>query len=162
MKKQMREIPIEIPGFEGRNLKVVDNGISKPIQIFIDGKKVGRKGFKFLVTDNEGKEAEIKFMMNFLFDMGKVSIRNQEFVIKSPLRWYQYLWADCPLLMIFVGGAIGGALGGGAAAANTQIFRSKMNSFLKYLTTAVISVSAVTIWIVIAIYLNRTFNSQRQ
>lgn len=153
----MREIPIEASGFEGRNLKIIDNGIFKPYDIFIGGQKVRRTKFKYIVTDNNGKEIEIKFIWNFLFDPGKVSIRNQVFVIKDPLRWYQYIWSGWPILMIFVGGAIGGSLGAAAVTINTQIFRTKLHGFLKYLVAFFISIFAFMIWLIIAMHLNRKF-----
>lgn len=154
----MREIPIELSGFEGRNLKIIDNGIFKPCDIFIDGQKVRRTRSKYIIIDNKKEEAEIKFIWNFLFDAGKVSIRNQVFVIKEPLRWYQYLWGVWPMLMIFVGGAIGGGLGAVAATINMQIFRTRLQGFSKYLVTLFIAFSAVTIWLIIAMHLSRRFS----
>jgi ABC-type sugar transport system permease subunit len=158
----MREIPIEVPGFEGRNLKVIDNDIFKPYDIHIDGQKVRRTRFKYIVTDNNGKETEIKFIWNILLDACKISIKDQVFIIKEPLHWYQYLWAGWPMVMLFVGGAIGGGLGAAATVVNTQIFRSKLHGFFKYLITLVISISAFMIWLIIAMYLNRKFTLPKQ
>lgn len=148
----MKEIPLEVPGFEARNLKVIDKGIFRPKELYIDGKKVKMQRFKYIIVDNDGKEAEVKFNFGFLIDMGStVTIKDLAFQIQKRLKWYEYLFGAWPIIMIFIGGAIGGALGAAAACFNMEIFRSKLNVFFKYLFTLIVSLLAVIIWLTLAV-----------
>ena len=59
-----------------------------------------------------------------------------------------------PVLLVFIGGAIGGALGAIGFMLNIRVFRSSMNRFLKYILTAVVTMLAIVIYIVGAIILH--------
>jgi len=52
--------------------------------------------------------------------------------------------------MVAVGGAIGGGLGGAAAAINYKVFQKTQNAVLRYVWTGLISVAAVMLYLVIA------------
>ncbi|HTR43629.1 MAG TPA: hypothetical protein VMH87_18615 [Pseudomonadales bacterium] len=69
---------------------------------------------------------------------------------KPKLTWYQYAWIGWPLIMVAVGGAIGGGLGGAAAAINYKVFQKTQNAVLRYVWTGLISVAAVMLYLVIA------------
>ena len=157
----MEEIEITVPGFEGRNFKAIDRGIFKPLEIHLDGKKIDRKNFKYIVTDNQGTDVEIKFNHGFLVDMGSaLTIKDKTIHLREPLKWYEYLFAGWPILMMFIGGAIGGGLGAAAASINIKIFRSRINIFLKYLLTFSISIIAFIIWTILAVMINQKFRPQ--
>jgi len=81
----MRKITIGVPGFEGRNLKIIDNSVFKSLQVYVDGQKVGMNKFKYTVVYNEDKKTEVKFLNYFLIDAVKVVVKNKE-----SLYWYQY------------------------------------------------------------------------
>ena len=69
---------------------------------------------------------------------------------KPKFTWYQYVWIGWPLILIILGGAIGGGLGGAAAAINYKIFQKIQHPVLRYVWTGLISVAAVMAWLVIA------------
>jgi len=55
-----------------------------------------------------------------------------------------------PLIIVCFGGAIGGALGGVAYAANVAVYRSSMPGILKLVLNPVIGFSAIGLWFAIA------------
>lgn len=69
---------------------------------------------------------------------------------KTKLTWYQYVWIGWPLILVAVGGAIGGGLGGVAAAINFKVFQKTQNPVLRYVWTGLISFAAAIIWLIIA------------
>ena len=56
-----------------------------------------------------------------------------------------------PLLLVFLGGAIGGALGGTAYAANLAIYRSNLPIVVKIILNLIIGAAAFAIWFVIGL-----------
>ena len=70
--------------------------------------------------------------------------------VKPKLLWYQQLWIGWPILLVFAGGAIGGACGGGAWAINQLVFQNTKNPVLRYLFTGLISIAAIIAYFIIA------------
>ncbi len=66
------------------------------------------------------------------------------------LKWYEYLWTALPIGLMAVGGAIGGACGGGAAAINIKLMQSQRSSALKYALTGLVSLGAVGAYYIVA------------
>ena len=54
---------------------------------------------------------------------------------KPKFTWYQYAWIGWPLILIVLGGAIGGGLGGAAAAINYKLFQKTQHPVLRYVWT---------------------------
>ncbi len=52
--------------------------------------------------------------------------------IVEKLKWYEYLIGGLPIILIFLGGAIGGLIGVVASLTNFNIFRQEGNPMLKY------------------------------
>ena len=69
---------------------------------------------------------------------------------KSNLKWYHYVWIGWPLILVVLGGAIGGGLGGAAAAINYKVFQKTQNPVLRYVWTGLISLAAVITYVVCA------------
>ena len=60
-----------------------------------------------------------------------------------------------PLILVFFGGAIGGALGGVAYAANLAVFKSNMPGALKLVLNPIIGIAAIGLWFVIVMAIAR-------
>ena len=58
-----------------------------------------------------------------------------------------------PLILVFFGGAISGALGGLAYAANLAVYKSDMPGPLKVILNPVIGILAIALWYLIALWL---------
>ena len=50
------------------------------------------------------------------------------------------MWIALPILLLFVGGALGGIVGALGLTTNARIVRSKMNGLAKFALTAAVSV----------------------
>jgi len=74
------------------------------------------------------------------------------FFLKN-LTWYEHLMAGWPLILIFAGGAIGGACGGAAYFFNTKLFNSQLSKALKYTYSFLIGIGSVILYFIIALFL---------
>ncbi len=55
-----------------------------------------------------------------------------------------------PFILAFVGGALGGGIGFFAAYSNGRVFRSNRSTAAKYILSALISIAAVIVYLIVA------------
>ncbi|MCH4246960.1 MAG: hypothetical protein LKF82_03850 [Acinetobacter populi] len=77
---------------------------------------------------------------------------------KLPMR--VHVWCGWPLILVFIGGALGGGLAGLAYILNLKVYKSELKIPIKNLLNFLIGVSAFVLWFVvhqfvIAYYFNR-------
>ena len=93
---------------------------------------------------------------SFLVDpVPAIQIGDQQVRVVRAFQWYEIAWLGLPILLVFVGGAIGAGVGFAAAIVNASIMRSDRPAVLRYLQTGGVSVLAVVAWIVLAAVLLR-------
>jgi hypothetical protein len=80
----------------------------------------------------------------------------KDFFLKN-LKWYEHLAAGWPLILMFLGGAVGGGCGGLAYALNGKIFNSKLSTHLKYIFSFLIGIGAILLYILVVIILFQLF-----
>lgn len=62
-----------------------------------------------------------------------------------------HIMCGWPLLLVAIGGAVGGGLGGAAYAINMSIYKSQMPMVAKVLLNLLVGFAAIGIWLGIAI-----------
>ncbi len=151
------EYPVNLPGFEGRQLMVKTAGFFSGPALMIDGQPApkGAKPGQVVLRRSDGTEVTAQLRtVNFVDPLPQLLIDNKPVVLAEPLKWYQWLWAGWPFALVFIGGLLGGLAGGIATMINGRIFRQELNAFAKYLLTGVISVAAVIAYFIAAIAFN--------
>ena len=144
------EIPVTYPGFEGRRLTVRTAGWFSGIQLQIDGAPVKPQKRLYLLRDNAGKEVQAKFGYNYIDPVPMLKIDGNPILLARPLTWYEYAWMGAPILLLFVGGALGALFGMWGAWTSGRIFRSDRGTAVKYLLTGAVSLAAVFGYLVLA------------
>ena len=144
---------IEAVGFEGRELFLEAAGMFAGPKFMIDGSLApkGNKRGEFLLTRNDGQEVVAKFGFNFLDTVPPILIDNKKINLIEPLKWYQWVWAGWPILLLFAGGAIGAILGIIATSINVRLFRSQIASVGQYLAVAGVSGVAAALYFVVVV-----------
>ena len=140
------DIPVQYEGFEGKRLAVRPAGWLSGPKLLVDGTPARREKGRYLVRNNTGNQVEVKLKYQ-LDPVPKIEIAGRVLELARPLRWYEYVWMCLPLLLLFIGGAVGGLCGGGGVYVNAHIFRSDRSSVAKYLLTGVVSVGAVVAYV---------------
>jgi len=146
----MRRI-VNVQGIAGR-IEVDAPGVFSGSKLFVDGHPAprGPKRGQYLLLGLDGLQQVAYFKGGFPDPMPILVVGQQRIRLAEPLTWYEWIWAGIPLILILVGGAIGGGLGALAMTLNTQVFRMKAPVPARYLISAVITVSAILIWLSIA------------
>ena len=141
------EIPIELQGFEGRGLKY-RGSIWRGGVVLLDGQRVKGRWGRYTLRDNQGREVSLRVRGNGVDPIPKIEVASKVIQLAPPLRWYEYVWAGLPLLLIHVGGALGAAIGAVALVWNAGVFRSDRTLAGKYLTTGAITLGAALAYVV--------------
>ncbi len=150
------QIPVNARGFENRGLMVdTGNFWSSPV-LMIDNMPApkGAKRGQYLLRRNDGVEATAYWSKtNFLDSVPQIVIDGETFTLAEPLKWYHWVWMGLPVMLVFVGGALGAFIGLMAVALNSRVFRSEQRGILKYVFTGIVSAVAIGIYAVAAIAL---------
>src|SRR5262249_6380991 len=143
---------INAAGFEGRQLIVQGSGLFSGAKLFLDNQPApkGAKRGIFLLRRNDGREVEAR-MQGFFDPVPNLIIDGLKIELENPLQWHQWLWMGLPMVLLFLGGGLGGLLGGLSMAINVRIFRSDIGNVGRYLATAAISGFAVLIYLALVI-----------
>lgn len=145
------DIPIDHPSFVRRRLAVRPAGLLRGVKLLHDSSEVKGKRGRFEVRDDTDKTRVVELKGRFIDPLPVLSIDGESIDLGRPLAWYEYAWLGLPIVLVTVGGALGGALGFGAAYSSARIFRSDRSGLAKYALTGLISVSAAIIFLTVAV-----------
>lgn len=142
------EYTVDAPELGNRRVSVQTPGLFSAAKLLVDGQTVPRQGQSYFVSVEDGQPpVEIK-LKNSAFDpVPIVQLSGRDIRLVPALRWYEYIWACAPLILIAIGGALGGMLGGAAAWTNLAIFRSSVSPALRYVYSALLSLTAVVLFL---------------
>jgi hypothetical protein len=153
------EFLIKPVGFENQQLIIKGPGFLMGPSLYVDGVKPnkGPKRFQYVLRRDDGFKVIAEVRPVFLDPIPKVIIDEEVISLAEPLNIFQWIWSGLPILLVFVGGMIGGFLGGSAFWFNTRIFRSKeVSEFEKYILTGAVTVIVGLGWF-IALFLLGSF-----
>ena len=142
-------------GFATRPVHLETAGVLSSPQLLQNGERVpkGPQRGTFRLRRDDGGEAVARLRPSaflFLDPVPTVEIDGVRIQVVQPFRWYELAWLALPILLIVGGGAIGGAVGFGAAAVNATVFRTKQRGPNRYLLTAGISLLAIVVYVALA------------
>lgn len=114
-----------------------------------------KKEKPFLIKTNDGAVVEA-ILKNSFPDMTLIlEIAGKKYPITRKLQWYEYIIGGLPLLLVFIGGLLGGAIGGGCTVVNYMILRGGGSQISKYLKVAGIIVACYCAYFLItSLFLN--------
>ena len=139
---------LPLPGFEDKEVTIrlsywvgpkllINNKKIKPIK-----KNIITKNREFVLTSDFGKTVYIKFKHRLLDIVPKVYIDGTEFKIARQLNVWEYIWICLPLILIFIGGALGSFIGTIALYSNSILIRKPKRVFLKYLLPGITTLAS--------------------
>lgn len=117
------EHPLQIPGFDDGSLQV-STGTWKT-DLLYRGQPVKFVKNQAELTNQAGETVTLTRKPGMTDVLPSFVLNGEVYRVRPPLPWYQVALAMLPLILIFVGGAIGGGLGGGAYALNLGILRKE-------------------------------------
>ena len=154
-------IEIKHPAFTAQRLSVETASLFGGPKLFLDGTLVKKQKGRYPVTADSGAEILVQLKFNLVDPVPTIKVGEDTLKLADSLKWYEYAWSGLPILLMFGGGALGGLVGGAATVTNGRIFRSERSSMSNYALAAVITVSAVVVYLVLAITLRLVIGSHK-
>jgi hypothetical protein len=145
------DYPVVIEGFEDHEIAVRSSPWASASTLLVDGEMAppGPRRNQYLLTRKDGTEALVKFR-NGLFDsVPQLVVDGKVMNVVPPLSWPTMIWCLLPLGLCFTPGIDGIMLGFGGSWINTRIFRTEMSTSQKYLVTALISLAAAALYLLL-------------
>jgi hypothetical protein len=142
---------VNLAGLADRKVEV-ESSVFRAPRVLVDGQPApkGPKRAQFLVRGTDGRDSVLELKTKVPDPVPQVLWAGQTIKLEESLKWYQWVWSGVPLLLLFLGGAIGGVVGGVAVTLNVRILRSRMSGTGRYAVTALVSVAAFGIYLAIA------------
>jgi hypothetical protein len=152
--------PAKIEGFEYQNIEVQTGFWTGP-RLLVNGEPApkGSKRGEMILRRDDGRQVNASWKPQFLgLDVPQLVVDGRTVQLVEPLKWYQWVWGGWPIVLLFVGGALGAIAGMLGAVINARIFRAEISEILKYVVTGVVSILAVLVYFVAAISLSLMIN----
>ena len=145
-------IDLQVPGFEGRELYVEMAPFGDP-KLILDGALApqGAKKGEYALTTNDSTIATAKFKGFFLDPGTQIEIDGNVIQLLPPLEWYEWVWTAIPVVLLLLGGAIGGAIGGMTVWFNVRIFRLDIHPMARYALSGLLSFGAIIGYLFLAL-----------
>ena len=144
------DMRVAVPGMEGQNVSLRLAGIFSGAKLLLNGQELAKEKGIFNLRSNTGSTLQVRLKGRFLDPIPNVVVGENTIELAPPLAWYQYAWLGIPILLVFLGGAIGGLCGGLAAAISSRIFRSERSEGVKYALTGLVSLGAFVTYVMVA------------
>lgn len=147
------EIPVNVPGYEGRQLTVHTAGLISGSRVSIDGRAApkGRRRGEFILRRNDGTEDTVTLQVTALDPVPRLVHNGVTYALAPPFRWYQWVVIALPLCLLAIGGCIGGGIGAATAYANAHILRTNMPEPIRIIVAIAMTLGAFVAFIVIAV-----------
>lgn len=139
------EIAVQHDKISSFNVMVRTAGIFTSAKLIINGDIIKGKNNKYEL----GNGTVIELKHKFADPIPDVFIDNVKIEIAPAINGFAYIWAALPIVLLFIGGALGGLIGALATYLNFRIFRNTKNTAQKYIFTFLITLSAVLLFIII-------------
>lgn len=144
----------QLPDFPNSNFEIetsIWTGKSKLLKDNVQVEQSKEKGRPFLITNGTGELIKA-FPKNSFPDFAPtIEINGIKNRIVKELKWYQYTLGALPILLLFIGGALGGILGTFSMITNFNIFRQEHSELSKYLKVFGIVIATYAIYFAIVI-----------
>ncbi|MBU6260415.1 MAG: hypothetical protein KGO01_18535 [Burkholderiales bacterium] len=153
---------IHHPLFQRQRLSLTPGTVFRGAKLFLNGAPAKRSMGKYLVKNDAGEDTPIRIVSNFVDPVPAIKIGTDTVRLLPALKWYEYAWIGIPVLLLFIGGALGAGLGVAAAYSNSRVFRSDRGSAAKYLLTGVTTLGALLLFVILVAVLRTVTQPQQQ
>jgi len=153
---------VNAEGFEGQDIEIVVS-FWTGTKLLVNGEKAGKgpKRGQLLLKRNDGKEVIAMLKQKMLgLDVPQIEIDGKIIDLSKPLTWQQWLFAGSPVVVLFLGGALGAAIAIVGIYLNVKIFRSELSDVLKYILSIVVTASLIVGYLIFSVILVILLNNK--
>lgn len=150
-----------LPHFSESNLALETSMLTGRVKLWKDGEQYIRSsdhGRPFHILADNGELYQIYPKRSFFEPVPSLEINGITYDIVEKLPWYKYALAFVPMILIFIGGGLGGAIGAVGSTFNLEMFRRDLPQGIQYFAVIGISVLAYITYLVLGTLILRLFD----
>lgn len=121
-------------------------------KLYQDGREVSRKRGKYYVTNTSGESEEMRIIYGLDF-VHTVLFRGQKYLLEEKLSRREYILGGLPVLLVFLGGLVGAAVGFMGAIWVYDYFRKEKRLPRQILAAIGVSAICFVLYMSIAFFL---------
>jgi hypothetical protein len=144
------DLIVSHPAFKQQRLVVRTARFFAGPRILRNDQPVKRTKGTYVVRDDSGTDVALRLSGNFVDPIPILTIDDEKIQLARPLAWYEYVWVGIPVLLLFVGGALGAAIGIVATYTSSRIIRSDRSVGRRYAFAGLVSICAFITFFVAA------------
>ncbi len=133
-------------------------GKSKLLKNNIQVEQSKEKGRPFLIPNGDNEFVKAFPKPSFPDFATTLEINGNKNYTVEKLKWFQYVLGGLPIILLFIGGALGGAIGIVGAITSYNIFRQDGSDFSKYLKVIGTVAATFALYFVFAIIIFKLIN----
>ncbi len=141
----------------GNSFQIIESVWTGKSKILVDGnptKKLNRKSFSY---ESDDQTYSIKLTGNSLFGMS-LDVNGETIEVLKKLHPLEIIVSLIPVILVFLGGALGGLIGAGAIIINLSVMRNTDKILIKIIEPLAVSVAAYYLYLLIATYIWSAIN----
>jgi hypothetical protein len=145
-------VTISIPGFARQKVEVIPPGFFKGLQLLVDGQPAprGERRGEYLLTDDKGQTLKARFRNQaFGLDFPQLMVGKQMINIVDSLKWYWWVLAALPFLLVTFGAALGGLIGIIAVWINVRLLRQPWHWAARLGAIMGVTLLAMGLWVLL-------------
>lgn len=149
-----------LPQFPESSLEFESSLFTGSFKLWKDGEQYTRSpdhGRPFHILADNGELYQIYPKRSLFKPIPALEINGITYDIVEKLPWYKYALAFVPMVLIFIGGGLGGAIGAVGTTYNLEMFRRDLPPAIQYLAVIGISVLAYITYLVLGTLALRLF-----
>jgi hypothetical protein len=146
----MADHEVAIPQISGR-ITVTEPGLFSGSKLLVDGQPAPKAGWgSYWLTRPDGSRVKARLVKGFTNLIPAVVVGSLRYDVGPKLPAFLVAFAVVPLLLLFVGGAVGGLCGGVGWVFNNQIARTSLPTLLKIPLMLGVAAVAFGVYVLVA------------
>jgi hypothetical protein len=144
------EIPVTHKLFLKQKLTVCTADWFIGPKLILNGLPLKRARGAYSAEADNGDQVVIRFKTSFIDPIPTVRIGDDLIYLARKLEWHEYIWAALPIVLLFIGGALGAVAGILGSYCNFRILRSDRGGIMKYVLSGFTTLAAAILFFVAA------------
>jgi hypothetical protein len=151
------DIAISHSAFLRQRLAVRTAGWLSGPRLLLNGTPLAKKKGVYLARADDGADIPIRIKIVLGDPIPVLTVGGETVRVARPLNWYEYVWAAIPLVLLFVGGALGAFVGMLTTYTNFRILRAERGTATRYGLSGIATVGSFFVFFVLVVALQVLF-----
>lgn len=147
------ELQVIHPGFKRQRLSVRTADPAMGPALLLNGTVILHTPSECTLIDDFGEVVSVQFSPELMGHLPTLKLDGESIALIHSLTWDEYVWSSLPLLLVFVGSALGAVIGYFGVLINIKIMRTGRSALVRYGLTSVTNLFSLLVLLLVALTL---------